>query len=101
VIASTKGSNGGGGSGTPVASGTPLRPGIVMSGSDRRAGHRYVGIAGPRTARVLVEPARGRGRAPRVVQGFYSFSLYGGRDRVRMREVDAAGVTVRSFWLRR
>jgi hypothetical protein len=72
-----------------------------MSGSDGRGGRRYTGIADPRTARVLVDPARGKAKAPRVHDGFYSFALPPRSGRVQLREVTTTGETVRSFRLRR
>jgi hypothetical protein len=80
-----------------------LRTGILTSGGIGRFmgdGLRYVGIADPRTARVRVDPAHGASKTARVHQGFYSFALPKGSGHVDLREVDAAGATVRAFPLR-
>jgi hypothetical protein len=90
---------GGFGAGLRLRPGDPLGPGVVTSGS-APGGHRYVGIADPRSARVIVDPAHGRSKAARVHQGFYSFVLPRGSGHVGLREVDATGATVRTFPLR-
>jgi hypothetical protein len=81
-----------------------LGPGIIASGSTGRfvtsGGRRYIGIADPRTTRVLVDPAHGAAKAARVHEGFYSFGLPRGSGHVDLREVDATGATVRAFPLR-
>ena len=72
----------------------------AASGGSQDGGRRYVGIADPRTARVLVDPAHGPSKTASVHQGFYSFALPKGSGHVDLREVDAAGATVRDFPLR-
>ncbi|MDA0159198.1 hypothetical protein OM076_02885 [Solirubrobacter ginsenosidimutans] len=94
---------GGFGTGLRLRPDDQLEPGIIASGSTGRfvdSGRRYVGIADPRTARVLVDPAHGRSKRVRVREGFYSFALPRGAGHVELREVDGSGATVRSFPLR-
>ena len=95
---------GGFGVGIRVRPDDQLAPGIITSGGIGRFagdGQRYLGIADPRTARVLVDPAHGASKAVRVHEGFYSFALPRGAGHVELREVDGSGATVRSFPLRR
>lgn len=94
----------GNGVGLRLRPGDPLRPGVVASGSVGRfsnGARRYVGIADPRSVRVLVDPAHGHSKTASVHQGFYSFALPKGAGHVDLREVDASGATVRAFPLRR
>jgi hypothetical protein len=94
---------GGFGTGLRLRPDDTLKPGVIASGSTGRfvdSGRRYVGIADPRTARVLVDPAHGRSREARVHEGFYTFALPRGAGHVELREVDGSGATVRSFPLR-
>jgi hypothetical protein len=80
---------GGFGKGQRLRPGDPLPSGIYMSG-EVPGGMRHVGIADPRAVQVRV-----RGRTVPVVEGFYTFVLPGGHATVR--ELDAAGKTVRRF----
>jgi hypothetical protein len=94
---------GGFGTGIRLRPNDRIGPGIFAGGSTGRfvsGGRRYIGIADPRTARVLVDPAHGASKAARVHEGFYSFALPRGAGHVDLREVDAGGATVRSFPLR-
>ena len=94
---------GGFGTGMRLRPSDRIGPGIVASGSNGRfadGARRYVGIADPRTARVLVDPAHGRSKAARVQEGFYKFALPPGSGHADLRELDAAGATVRTFPLR-
>ena len=103
VVALLHKGEGGFGAGLRLRPDDRLGPGIVSSGSIGRfasGGRRYVGIADPRTARVLVDPAHGRSKTVHVHQGFYSFALPRGSGHVDLREVDSAGATVREFPLR-
>jgi hypothetical protein len=95
--------DGGSGVGLRLRPDDHLRPGIVSTGSigrSARGGRRYVGIADPRTARVLVDPVHGRSKTVHVDQGFYSFALPRGSGHVDLREVSGTGATVRAFPLR-
>ncbi len=78
----------------------PLKPGIIGSGSGANGDPRYLGIADPRVDRIHVEPERGRPKTAHVHQGFYAFTLARGLGKVRLREFDAAGATLRTFSLR-
>jgi hypothetical protein len=95
---------GGFGTGVRLRPDDPIGPGIVASGSSGSSGidggRRYVGIADPRTVQLLVDPAHGHSKTVRVHENLYSFALPKGSGHVDLREVDAAGATVRSFPLR-
>jgi hypothetical protein len=99
VSAKMTGRSATGGSGTPVRPGQPLHPRLVFSGNVGRHRSVYVGIAGPRAARVLVYTERG-GRIPGtparlpVRQGFYAVVLPAGTGPVRLSEVTANGAPV-------
>ena len=88
------------GVGVSVLPREPLKPGIIGSGSAANGDPRYLGIADPRVDRIHVEPERGRPKTAHVDQGFYAFTLARGLGKVRLREFDAAGATLRTFSLR-
>ena len=94
------------GAGAPIHSRQPLRTGLFSSGSAQGAGRRYVGIAGPATAAVLLRAQRpgAAGRFPARVEvedGFYAFVLPRGIGPVTMSEVTASGRVLRTRPVRR
>jgi hypothetical protein len=96
----------GNGAGAPVKPGQRLRTGLLSSGSGRDGRRRYVGIAGARTAAVLLRAQRpghaGRFPARVAVQdGFYAFELPRGIGPVSLDEVTAGGRVLRTRAVRR
>ncbi len=96
----------GSGAGAPVLPGRRLRTGLLSSGSNGDGARRYVGVAGPRVAAVLLRAQRpGRsGRFPARVavrDGFYAFVLPRGLGPVSLREVTAGGRVLRTRPVRR
>lgn len=94
------------GTGTPVKPGQRLRTGLLSSGSGQDGRRRYVGIASPRTAAVLLRAQRpghaGRFPARVAVQdGFYAFEIPPGIGPVSLKEVTAGGRVMRTLAVRR
>jgi hypothetical protein len=94
------------GAGSPVKPGQRLRTGLLSSGSGGGGRRRYVGIAGPRTAAVLLRAQRpghaGRFPARVAVQdGFYAFELPPSIGPVSLHEVTAGGRVLRTLAVRR
>jgi hypothetical protein len=92
------------GAGSPVIPGQTLRPGLRASGSAGGGRSTYIGIAGPRAARVVIRPRRPTklhiAAGVDVVHGFYGVVLPKGTGPVELRELAADGTMLRSIRLR-
>lgn len=94
------------GAGAPIKPGQRLRTGLLSTGTGQRGRRRYVGIAAPRTAAVLLRAQR-PGHTERfparvaVQDGFYAFELPHGIGPVSLDEVTTRGRVLRTLAVRR